>query len=551
LQTQIQLKNNAKISLKVFKGEESNQMVKWWQQSTFYEIYMPSFKDGNGDGMGDFAGITSKLDYLKDLGIDGLWLTPFYPSPKVDNGYDISDYQSIDPAYGTMEEFELFIKEAHQRGIKVIADLVLNHTSSAHQWFQESKSSKDHPKRDWYIWRDEPNNWESFFGGTAWEYDKTTKQYYYHAFAKEQVDLNWANPEVKAAMFDVMKFWLEKGVDGFRLDVINFLKINDQFVDNPFDAEKQEQDHVYDKDQEGILDIIAEISSFVHQYPDKFLVGEVGSEDLDILKLYSGLGKLDVVFNFNIGSIAEFDPERLYQQLADTEAAYDSTQVPTLFFGSHDMSRFISRFGGDEDRAKLIATLMLTARGVPFIYFGDEIGMRDWITEEIAKMKDVQGIMGYQLALVAGKSNEEALVIANDKSRDKSRTPMQWDRSEYVGFSEQKPWISVPNNAARINVEDQQNKPESMLSFYKSLLRLRKEHPAFTLGTYESLRYEDGLMTFVRKSESEQILVALNFSDLPKTIDMSAGTLLLSNKRTTLAGKRILGNEAMILKEDL
>ncbi|MEH7302185.1 alpha-glucosidase [Neobacillus drentensis] len=551
MQTQIQLKNNAKISLKVFKGEESNQMVKWWQQSTFYEIYMPSFKDGNGDGMGDFAGITSKLDYLKDLGIDGLWLTPFYPSPKVDNGYDISDYQSIDPAYGTMEEFELFIKEAHQRGIKVIADLVLNHTSSAHQWFQESKSSKDHPKRDWYIWRDEPNNWESFFGGTAWEYDETTKQYYYHAFAKEQVDLNWANPEVKAAMFDVMKFWLEKGVDGFRLDVINFLKINDQFVDNPFDAEKQEQDHVYDKDQEGILDIIAEISSFVHQYPDKFLVGEVGSEDLDILKLYSGLGKLDVVFNFNIGSIAEFDPERLYQQLADTEAAYDSTQVPTLFFGSHDMSRFISRFGGDEDRAKLIATLMLTASGVPFIYFGDEIGMRDWIIDDINKMRDVQGIMGYKLALEAGKSHEEALVIANDKSRDKSRTPMQWDRSEYVGFSEQKPWISVPNNAARINVEDQQNKPESMLSFYKSLLRLRKEHPAFTLGTYESLRYEDGLMTFVRKSESEQILVALNFSDLPKTIDMSAGTLLLSNKRTTLAEKRILGNEAMILKEDL
>ncbi|MEH7436850.1 alpha-glucosidase [Neobacillus drentensis] len=526
-------------------------MVKWWQQSTFYEIYMPSFKDGNGDGMGDFAGITSKLDYLKDLGIDGLWLTPFYPSPKVDNGYDISDYQSIDPAYGTMEEFEHFIKEAHQRGIKVIADLVLNHTSSAHQWFQESKSSKDHPKRDWYIWRDEPNNWESFFGGTAWEYDETTEQYYYHAFAKEQVDLNWANPEVKAAMFDAMKFWLEKGVDGFRLDVINFLKINDQFVDNPYDASKQEQEHVYDKDQEGILGIIEEIAAFVHQYPDKFLVGEVGSEDLDILKQYSGLGKLDVVFNFNIGSISEFNPEKLYQQLADTEAAYNETQVPTLFFGSHDMSRFISRFGGDEERAKLIATLMLTARGVPFIYFGDEIGMRDWITEDIAKMKDVQGIMGYQLALVAGKSHEEALVIANDKSRDKSRTPMQWDAGEYVGFSEQKPWITVPNEAAKVTVESQLDAPESMLSFYKSLLKLRKEHPAFTLGTYESLRYEDGLMTFVRKDESERILVALNFSDEPKTLDVSASTLLLSNKRTVLDGKIILGNEAMILKEDL
>lgn len=530
-------------------------MVKWWQQSTFYEIYMPSFKDGNGDGMGDFAGITSKLDYLKELGIDGLWLTPFYPSPKVDNGYDISDYVSIDPAYGTMEEFELFIKEAHQRGIKVIADLVLNHTSSAHQWFQESKSSKNHPKRDWYIWRDEPNNWESFFGGTAWEYDEATQQYYYHAFAKEQVDLNWANPEVKAAMFEVMKFWLEKGVDGFRLDVINFLKVNDQFTDNPFDATKQEQEHLYDKDQEGIHNIIEEIAAFVHQYPDKFLVGEVGSEDLDILKQYSGLGKLDVVFNFNIGSIAEFDPEKLYQQLADTEAAYDETQVPTLFFGSHDMSRFISRFGGDEDRAKLIATLMLTARGVPFIYFGDEIGMRDWVTDDINKMKDVQGIMGYKLALEAGKSHEEALDIANDKSRDKSRTPMQWDASEYVGFSEQKPWITVPNEAALTNVESQLHAPESMLSFYKSLLRLRKEHPALTLGTYESLRYEDGLLTFVRRDESERILVALNFSEQLKTLDgfTTGSRLLLSNKRTAHDGKigMIVGNEAMILKEDL
>jgi glycosidase len=529
-------------------------MVKWWQHSTFYEIYMPSFKDGNGDGMGDFAGITSKLDYLKDLGIDGLWLTPFYPSPKVDNGYDISDYLSIDPVYGTMTDFECFLKEAHKRGIKVIADLVLNHTSSEHQWFQESKSSKDHPKRDWYIWRDEPNNWESFFGGTAWEYDEETEQYYYHAFAKEQVDLNWANPDVKAAMFDVMKFWLEKGVDGFRLDVINFLKVNDQFTDNHYDAEKQEQDHLYDKDQEGILRIIEEISAFVHQYPKKFLVGEVGSEDLNILKPYSGLDKLDVVFNFNIGSIAEFDPAKLYQQLVDTEKAYDETQVPTLFFSSHDMSRFISRFGGSEDRAKLVAALMLTARGVPFIYFGDEIGMRDWITDDIAKMKDVQGIMGYKLAQQAGKSHQEALVIANEKSRDKSRTPMQWNASDYVGFSEQKPWITVPNEADKVMVEDQLNDPDSMLSFYKSLLKLRKEQSALTIGKYETLRYEDGLMTFVRKNESERILVALNFSEQPKTLDQfaSAATLLLSNKRTTLEEKlMILGNEAMILKEDL
>lgn len=529
-------------------------MVKWWKQSTFYEIYMPSFKDGNGDGIGDFAGITSKLDYFNELGIDGLWLTPFYPSPKVDNGYDISDYYGIDPDYGTMADFEFFIYEAHRRGIKVIADLVLNHTSTEHQWFQESKSAINHPKRDWYIWRDKPNNWESFFGGSAWEFDENTNQYYYHAFAKEQVDLNWANPEVKKAMFDAMKFWMEKGVDGFRLDVINFLKVNDSFQDNPFDVEKNEQNHLYDKDQEGILGIIEEMAEFVHQYPDKFLVGEVGSEDLAILKQYSGLNKLDVVFNFNIGSMGEFDADQLYQQLAATERAYDESQIPTLFFSSHDMSRYISRFGGDDDRAKLVAALMLTAKGVPFIYQGDEIGMRDWMADDISKMKDVQGIMGYKLALQAEKSHEEALVIANEKSRDKSRTPMQWNSETNVGFSETKPWITIPTDACTVNVEDQQNDPNSMLSFYKDLLRLRQEHSALLLGDYDFLRCEDGMIYFARKDSVEKIVVALNFSDQSKKLDVVEGVkLLLSSKRKSLGSDKVLtiaANEAVILKED-
>lgn len=530
-------------------------MAIWWKQSTFYEIYMPSFKDGNGDGIGDFAGITSKLDYFKELGIDGLWLTPFYPSPKVDNGYDISDYYGIDPDYGTMADFEFFIFEAHRRGIKVTADLVLNHTSSKHQWFQESKSASNHPKRDWYIWRDKPNNWESFFGGSAWEFDENTNQYYYHAFAKEQVDLNWANSEVKKAMFDAMKFWLERGVDGFRLDVINFLKVNDSFQDNPFDVEKNEQNHLYDKDQEGILAVIEEIAEFVHQYPDKFLVGEVGSEDLDILKQYSGLNKLDVVFNFNIGSMGEFDADKLYQQLAETERVYDESQIPTLFFSSHDMSRHISRFGGDEDRAKLVAALMLTAKGVPFIYQGDEIGMRDWVADDISKMKDVQGIMGYRLALQADLSHEEALVKANEKSRDKSRTPMQWNSETNVGFSETKPWITIPTDAYKINVEEQRNDPDSMLSFYKDLLNLRHKHAAFVLGDYEFLRYEDGMIYFVRKDSVERIMVALNFSDHPKTLDVVEGMkLLLSSKRNSLGSDKVItiaANEAIILKGDI
>ncbi|MCM2535871.1 alpha-glucosidase [Neobacillus pocheonensis] len=525
-------------------------MTKWWKQAVFYEIYMPSFKDGNGDGIGDFAGITSKLDYLNELGVEGIWLTPFYPSPKVDNGYDIADYYEIDSDYGTMRDFELFIDEAHQRGIRVIADLVLNHTSSEHPWFLESRSAKDHPKRDWYIWRDEPNNWESFFGGPAWEHDAATNQYYYHAFAKEQVDLNWANPDVKNAMFDVMKFWLEKGVDGFRLDVINFLKVNDTFQDNPY--EKAEQNHLYDKDQEGILTIIEEIAAFVHQYPDKFLVGEVGSEDLEVLKRYSGKGLLDVVFNFNIGSIGEFDVDRLFSGLVETEHAYSQDQIPTLFFSSHDMSRFISRFGGDEERAKLVAAFMLTTKGVPFLYYGDEIGMRDWVSETIAEMKDVQGLMGYELAVQAGKTHAEALAIANEKSRDKSRTPMQWNSDTNVGFSEGDPWITIPKNG--VNVADQQDIPDSMLSFYKSLLKLRKEHSALRLGEYEFLRNEDGIVSFVRTDHVEKIWVVLNFNDQPRRLEVRSDVkLLLSTKRTSIESENmltILANEAMILKED-
>ncbi|MBM7690822.1 trehalose-6-phosphate hydrolase [Peribacillus deserti] len=528
-------------------------MTNWWKQSVFYEIYMPSFKDGNNDGIGDFSGIASKLDYLKELGVDGLWLTPFYPSPKIDNGYDIADYYDIDPNYGTMSDFDSFISEAHARGMKVIVDLVLNHTSSKHQWFQESRSSKDNPKRDWYIWRDEPNNWESFFGGTAWEYDKATGQYYYHAFAKEQVDLNWANPEVKRAMFDVMQFWLDKGVDGFRLDVINFLKVNNTFKDNPHDAEKNEQLHLYDKDQEGILEVIEEISAFVHEYPGAFLVGEVGSEDLDILTQYSGLDKLDVVFNFNIGSIPKFDLDKLYDQLAETDKIYDSVQVPTLFFSSHDMPRFISRFGGSKERAKLIAALMLTAKGVPFIYFGDEIGMSDWVTNDISKMKDVQGVMAYQSAIESGSSQKEALKAANVKCRDKSRTPMQWNSNEHAGFSEHTPWITVPDETSIINVEDQTNDPDSLLSFYKNLLKLRKQHSALQTGDYEFFQKEEDFVYFVRSNDSEKILVALNFGEKPKSVDLADYELLFSTHRErvrTGESITILPNEAMILKGD-
>ncbi|SMG52119.1 alpha-glucosidase [Paenibacillus aquistagni] len=504
--------------------------VPWWRRTAFYEIYMPSFCDGNQDGIGDFRGIASKLDELKALGIGGIWLTPFYKSPKVDNGYDIADYYAIDPDYGTMEDFDAFIKTAHERDIRVIVDLVLNHTSSAHPWFQASKSSKDHPKRDWYIWQDPvdggmPNNWESFFGGPAWEYDEASGQYYYHAFATEQVDLNWANPEVRAAMKDVMGFWLDKGIDGFRLDVINFLKVSGQFPDNPY-QDNGEQDHRYDKDQAGILDAIREICEFVHQREGAFMVGEVGSEEMSLLKQYSGDGLLDVVFNFNLGSQETYQPSKLIEQVLLMEEVHRSNQVPTLFFSSHDMARHISRFGeGDPElevlRAKLMAAFMLTAKGVPFLYYGDEIGMRDYYSLRIEDMRDIQGLTHYDLAIKEGLSEEEALKRANEKSRDKSRTPMQWDGSEYSGFSQVKPWIAMGPRHNEIHVAAEQSNPDSIYVYYQQLLRLRRLHPSLAEGGYSRIERAGEVLIYTKIVADDISLVALNFGAEPVEIDLS------------------------------
>lgn len=394
----------------------------WWKSSVFYEIYMPSFCDGNGDGTGDFQGLTSKLDYLRELGIGGIWLTPFYPSPRVDNGYDISDYYGVDPVFGTLDDFDHFVREAHRRGIRVIADLVLNHTSAEHPWFMESRSSRTSPKRDWYIWKDAvdggtPNNWESFFGGTAWEWDEATGQYYYHAFAKEQVDLNWANPEVREAMKEVMSFWLGRGIDGFRLDVINFLKVSGQFKENPVTADG-EQDHRFDQNQEGIVEAIRDICEFVRsQNKDVFMVGEVGSEDMEVLRRYSGGDLLDVVFNFNLGSHKELKVHEMFTELVRMEELHRPEQVPTIFFSSHDMPRHYSRFSSGDDSvdlctAKLIAALMLTAKGVPFIYYGDEIGMRDFVPADIGQMRDIQGLTAYRMAKESGMPEADALAAA-------------------------------------------------------------------------------------------------------------------------------------------
>ncbi|GLX66074.1 alpha-glucosidase [Paenibacillus glycanilyticus] len=511
-----------------------NNQFKWWQNAVFYEIYMPSFCDGNGDGVGDFPGITSKLDYLKELGIGGIWLTPFYESPKVDNGYDISDYYAIDPSYGTIDDFDIFIQKAHDRGIRVIVDLVLNHTSAAHAWFQESRSSIHADKRDWYIWKSPadgkaPNNWESFFGGSAWEWDAATQQYYYHAFAKEQVDLNWANPEVRQAMKDVMGFWLDKGIDGFRLDVINFLKVSGDFRDNPPGA-NGEQIHRYDQNQDGVLDAIGDICRYVHEREGIFMVGEVGSEDMDILRRYSGNGLLDVVFNFNLGSQQQFHPEDLFRELKAMEDVHADDQLPTLFFSSHDMPRHISRFGEgiavlEEQRAKLMATLMLTAKGVPFIYYGDEIGMRNHVARRIEDMRDIQGLGHYEVALRNGQTEEEAFHLAKAKSRDYSRSPMQWNGDRYGGFSNVEPWIGMGPGYDQIHAEDERKQTDSIYSFYKSLLSLRSEYPALSTGQYVKLEQLEGsAIVYTKRCGSDEAFVVLQFGNKPLQLNLSDWT---------------------------
>ncbi|WP_161802938.1 alpha-glucosidase [Caloranaerobacter sp. TR13] len=538
-------------------------MKNWWKKAIFYEIYIRSFCDGNGDGIGDFIGITKKLDYLKSLGVDCIWLTPFYKSPKVDNGYDISDYYEIDADYGTMEDFETFLKEAHKRDIKVIVDLVLNHTSDKHPWFIESKSSLQSPKRDWYIWKDPkdggvPNNWESFFEGSAWEYDSNTKQYYYHAFAKEQVDLNWRNEDVKKAMFDVIKFWLDKGIDGFRLDVINFLMVDEQFKDNPYD-EKGKQIHKYDKDLPETLDIVEELRKLVDQYPDKVLVGEVGTENvLEAAPYLDEEKRLHLVFNFNLGSIQKFDVNKIFKELKSLEQNLNGG-LPTIFFSSHDMPRHVTRFGNDnnrEDMAKLFSMLILTARGVPFIYQGDELGMTDIYIKDIKDMRDVAGILAYEKAIKEGKTEDEAIKIANEAGRDSGRNPVQWDSSRYAGFSLTTPWLPVNENYKELNAKKQSEDENSVLNFYKKLIRIRKNSDALLQGEYIVLQNKDDLIYFIRKSGNEKCAVFLNFSDEYKEVsldnlDADKIEMLISNKREVLDAKyniRLFPYEALLVR---
>lgn len=497
--------------------------MNWWEETVFYEIYMPSFNDSNQDGIGDFRGITGKIDYLKELGIGGIWLTPYYPSPKVDNGYDISDYFSIDPIYGNWEDFNLFIKKAHDANIRVIVDLVVNHTSDEHPWFIESRSSHNNPKRDWYIWRKQPNNWESFFGGSAWTLDENTKAYYYHSFSEKQVDLNWTHSEVKQAIFEVIDFWIDKGIDGFRLDVINNLSTSCSFKDNPYDEEGK-QIHLNDVNQPGILEAIKSIEEHVKKRNSSlFTVGEISSDRLELIEQYAGPDLLDVTFNFNFGSLEKLDIDEMFLQLKQMKETYQENRYPTLFFGSHDMPRFWNRLASKDLRVyQLLAALLLTSRGVPFIYYGDELGTGDFVPHSLEEIKDIQAINRYHDEKNKNKTDQAALLEANKVNRDRSRASIQWwDKKQdhsWIGF-------------AKKNPDEKQ-----IFQWFKQLLALRKKYYR-AIYDYQILNKENDLIYY----QLGEVVVLLNFGKKTK-LDNKWGNLdmLLSNGKVQVSNEQII-----------
>jgi len=526
--------------------------LKWWQKAVFYQIYPHSFADGNGDGISDFPGITAKLDYLQELGIDGIWLSPHYPSPFFDCGYDISDYTDVGPEYGTLADFKHFLDEAHRRDMRVILDMVLNHTSDQHSWFCESRSSRDHPKRDWYIWQEgkndgPPNNWDASFGGSAWEYDAVTRQYYYHFFFKQQPDLNWRNPEVKQAMWDAIRFWLDMGVDGFRLDAIGTVYEYPDLPDHPgrslielqqagINAKTPEEYEQLEKgwqelfqyqvDLPEVHDLMKELRQLVDEYEDRVLVGET-----DDIRFYGrGDDELHLVFNFPLmRAEGALTPAWIRANQKERPPSLPPQAWACNTLGNHDSPRVFSRYGegkgkphsNDAARARLSLALILTLRGTPFLYNGEEIGMTDYYLTDPALFRDNLSTMAYPLLInLLGKPPEEALQLAGRYGRDKNRTPMQWANSPNGGFcpANVTPWLPVnPNYAEGINVADQQIDPKrSLLNFYRRMLRARRTAPALIDGDYTPLHENaEDYLAFLRTSpvDGQQCLIVLSYSE--------------------------------------
>jgi len=480
----------------------------WWQHAVFYEIYPRSFADSNNDGVGDLDGIASKLDYLKNLGVDAVWITPCYPSPQVDFGYDVSDYENIDPMYGTLADFERLASEAHKRNIRIIMDFVMNHTSDQHPWFKESRSSRDNPKRDWYIWRDgkgpgqPPNNWESTFGGSAWQFDPTTGQYYYHYFYKQQPDLNWRNPAVEKAMFGVTRWWYQRGVAGFRLDAVDTLFEDPDLHNNPILPGKNQYGdpnmaNVYNTKLPELHGVLQRLRKVADEY-DAVLIGETWTKNIAELKQYYGEdnNELQMPMDFLFTKVDKLSPDEFRKQIAGVNAA----GWPVYVLSNHDIVRAYVRYGDgvhNDAIAKVMAGLYLTLRGTPIMYYGEEIGMTNNDPKRRQDVKDPIGKLGWP----------------KDKGRDGERTPMQWNTSENAGFSETKPWLPVPASYKTHNVETELKNPDSILNFYKRVLALRHDDAALRDGDYVALNKNDhNVLSYLRRYKDEAVLVALNMS---------------------------------------
>ncbi|HEX3383659.1 MAG TPA: alpha-amylase family glycosyl hydrolase [Mucilaginibacter sp.] len=482
----------------------------WWQKGIIYQVYPRSYQDSNSDGVGDLQGIINRLDYLKWLGISAVWLSPIYPSPMADFGYDIANYTDIDPIFGTITDFDALLNAVHDSGMKLILDFVPNHTSDRHPWFQASRSSAGNPKRDWYIWHDPapggepPNNWLSVFGGSGWEWDEQTRQYYYHGFLKEQPDLNWRNPEVQEAMFDAMRFWLNKGVDGFRVDVMWHMIKDEKLRDNPINPDYRPEMPTYDQflpvystDQPEVLDLVLKMRRVMDEYQDRMMVGEIY---LPIHRLMTYYGDQNngahLPFNFLLLTMP-WDAVKIATAIAEYEGALPPGGWPNWVLGNHDRPRVVSRLGNEQ--ARVAALLLLTLRGTPTLYYGDEIGMWD-VPIPFDEVKDPQGLN----------------MPDKNLSRDPCRTPMQWSAEKYAGFSNSKPWLRINKHYQFNNVESQKNDPNSILTLYRKLMQLRNSEPALNIGQYTPVSYDSQMISYIREIPGvSRFLIILNFSHRP------------------------------------
>lgn len=510
---------------------------KWWKESVVYQIYPRSFKDSNGDGIGDINGITEKLDYLKELGIDAIWLSPVYQSPNDDNGYDISDYQAIMEEFGTMEDFDRMLAAAHERGIKIVMDLVVNHTSDEHAWFVESKKSKDNPYRDYYIWREgkdgkEPNNWGSVFNGSAWVYDETTDMYYLHMFSKKQPDLNWDNPKVREEVFSMMNWWCEKGIDGFRMDVISMISKAEGLPDGKVYGGLYGDASPYVQNGPHVHEYLQEMNKEVLSKYDLLTVGECAGVTIEEAKKYASEKgtELGMVFQFehmdlDQGEFSKWSDKKikltaLKENLTKWQNELEGKAWNSLFWCNHDQPRVVSRFGNDskeyrEVSAKMLGTCLHMMQGTPYVYQGEELGMTNVPFASIDEFRDIESINAYNEYVGNGLINKEDMMrYLCYKSRDNARTPMQWNNQANAGFTTGTPWIKVNPNYVEINAEEEVKRADSVFSYYKKLIALRHQEEVIVYGHYELLLPEsEELYVYTRELEGAKILVICNFTD--------------------------------------